>query len=118
MEAVTGRLPRRPLGQEYETKSPGDKRQSARERLLSILAALSNKDSFEIFMLAASGIDATTDVLREHQFSRKRYYVRLKKLSDLGLIHKESKRYRHTILGGKVYESLVRTLAEAVSYGI
>ena len=84
-------------------------------KVLSILCALSNKDSFEIFCLAVSGLDATTDILKSGRFTKKRYYVRLKELVELGLVHKLSGKYVHTLLGKKVYEDSIKTLERAVS---
>lgn len=78
----------------------------------NIHSALSNSDSLRIFNLAADGIDASTSVLEKYQFSKKRYYGRLKELVDLGLIAKEDGEYRHTSLGTLVYESQVRDLEQ------
>lgn len=72
-----------------------------------VFASLSNRDSFEIFKLAAGGIDASTAVLRERNFSRKRYYGRLSELVKLGLIRKEFGRYVLTGLGRFVYDSTI-----------
>src|SRR5579872_3665446 len=78
----------------------------------NIYYALSNSDSLRIFNLAAEGIDASTSVLEKYQFSKKRYYGRLKELVDLGLIAKEDGEYRHTVLGNLVYGSQVRDLEQ------
>jgi predicted transcriptional regulator len=78
----------------------------------NIYSALSNSDSLRIFNLAASGIDASTSVLEKYQFSKKRYYGRLKELVDLGLVAKADGEYRHTTLGNLVYESQVKDLEQ------
>lgn len=78
----------------------------------NIHSALSNTDSLRIFNLAAEGIDASTSVLAKYQFSKKRYYGRLKELVDLGLVAKEAGEYKHTALGNLVYESQVRNLEQ------
>ncbi|MGI0091479.1 MAG: hypothetical protein ACREBS_07205, partial [Nitrososphaerales archaeon] len=77
---------------------------------MRIHSALANKDSFRIFGLAARGIDASRDVLARHDFSKKRYYVRLKELVDLGLVAKDEGVYRHTALGSIIYENQVSSL--------
>lgn len=77
-----------------------------REFLLSVLSALANRDSLEIFELASRGLEATTGVLEKHGFTRKRYYVHLKELVDLGLICKDSRKYVHTEFGRRVHSSL------------
>ncbi len=81
-----------------------------KERARAIHLALSNRDSFEIFCLAAYGIIASTSSWREQGFSKKRYYLRLKGLSDLGLVHKDGGKYKHSALGRIVYESQVKSL--------
>ncbi len=81
-------------------------------RARNIHSALSNSDSLRIFNLAAEGIDASTSVLEKYQFTKKRYYGRLKELVDLGLIAKEDGEYRHTALGNLVFESQVKDLEQ------
>jgi predicted transcriptional regulator len=81
-------------------------------RARNIHSALSNGDSLRIFNLAAEGIDASTSVLEKYQFTKKRYYGRLKELVDLGLIAKEDGEYRHTALGNLVFESQVKDLEQ------
>ncbi len=85
-----------------------------KEFIIAILSALANRDSLEIFELASHGLDATTSVLEEHGFTRKRYYVHLKELVDLGLICKDSRKYIHTALGRKVYTSLIQSLEDSI----
>ncbi len=70
-----------------------------------IYSALSNTDSYRIFRLASDGIDASSEVLEEQSFSKKRYYVRLRKLIQLGLVRKDNGRYIHTNLGKLVHEA-------------
>src|SRR5579862_7625035 len=81
-------------------------------RAREIHSALSNGDSLRIFNLAAAGIDASTSVLEKYQFTKKRYYGRLKELVDLGLIFKENGEYRHTKLGNMVFENQVKNLED------
>jgi hypothetical protein len=79
-------------------------------RAREIHSALSNSDSIRIFNLAADGIDASTRVLEKHQFTKKRYYGRLKELVDLGLVFKENGEYKQTKLGNMVFENQVKSL--------
>lgn len=92
---------------EMQTGLPSD------ELVRSIFAVLSNRDSFEIFMLAARGIDASTEILRMGKFSRKRYYVRLGQLIKLGLVHKEAGRYVQTSLG-MIVSDTTKKLEQAI----
>lgn len=75
-----------------------------------IFSTLANEDAMRIFALAADGIEASKCVLEENDFSKKRYYVRLGELVDIGLIAKENGFYRHTPLGSIVYQSQVASL--------
>ncbi len=95
-------------------KKDDDEHKFTRVKVLSILSALGNSDSFEIFVLAYSGLDATTEILKQGHFTRKRYYVRLRELVELGLLHKLSGKYVHTLLGKKVYEDSMKSLEQAV----
>jgi predicted transcriptional regulator len=78
----------------------------------NIYSALSNSDSLRIFNLASEGIDASTSVLEKYQFTKKRYYGRLKELVDLGLVMKEDGEYRHTTLGSLIFETQVKDLEQ------
>lgn len=77
------------------------------EMVRSVFSSLSNKDSFEIFKLASSMIEASTAILRERNFTRKRYYGRLAELVRLGLVKKESGRYGLTNMGRVVYDATI-----------
>ena len=79
-------------------------------RVTDIYSVLANKDCFQIFCLASEGIHASTKILGEYKFSKKRYYVRLKQLIRTRLVLKEGRFYRHTALGRTIYESQVRQL--------
>ncbi len=86
--------------------------QSTDEHMRAIHSALANKDSLEIFNMAGEGINASLDVLSAHNFSKKRYYVRLRELIDLGLVCKDNGMYKHTALGTLVYENQVKNLRQ------
>ena len=79
-------------------------------RVLEVYETLSNRDSFEIFVLTSFGIDASTTTWRNHGFSKKRYYQRLKRLVDIGLVQKVSGQYRQSPLGKLIYENQVKPL--------
>ena len=77
-------------------QAPSSKAESeALARARKIYCALSKKDSMRIFELAANGIAATTDTLAKYGFSKKRYYVRLSKLMELGLVEKKTGNRTH-----------------------
>lgn len=79
---------------------------------MAIHSVLANKDALQILNMAAEGINASLEVLAANNFSKKRYYVRLKELIDLGLIYKDNGVYRHTALGTLVYENQVKNLRQ------
>jgi len=99
-------------------------RQQAKYQSNAILmfSTLSNEDALRIFELAAEGIDANKEVLEKHHFSKKRYYVRLRKLVEIGLVSKYNGVYKHTPFGSIVYEnqvaSLKRILAKKGSFEV
>lgn len=80
------------------------------EHSRKIFSTLANEDALRIFSLAADGIEAGRGFLQENDFTKKRYYVRLGELVDMGLVTKEKGVYRHTPLGSIVYESQVTSL--------
>jgi hypothetical protein len=81
-------------------------------KVRDIHSALSNSDSLRIFNLAAEGIDASTSVLEKYQFTKKRYYGRLKELVDLGLVFKNGGEYKHTSLGSTIFDNQVKNLEQ------
>jgi predicted transcriptional regulator len=82
------------------------------EYLRDLFFALSNRDSLRIFRFASEGIPASKSALEQYQFSKKRYYPRLKQLIGLGLISKQEGTYKHTPLGAIIYENQIRTLSQ------
>jgi hypothetical protein len=85
--------------------------------LRDLFSALANRDSLRIFRFASEGIPATKGALEQYQFSKKRYYVRLKHLVDLGLVTKQDGAYRHTPFGSIIYENQVKTLSLILAKG-
>lgn len=83
--------------------------------LRSIYLTLSNEDSFTIFDRASQGIGASSALMKELGISKKRYYNRMRRLKDLGLIRKESGEYRHTRIGNLVYHNQVDMLEALAS---
>jgi len=95
--------------------SGNDHEPLAHARTRSIHSVLSNADSVRIFALATEGIDASTSVLQKYNFTKKRYYGRLKELVDLGLVFKDHGAYRHTRLGSLVFANQVESLEGVLS---
>lgn len=79
----------------------------------NVLSSLASNDSIQIFLACGKGIDSSTKAMKELGITQKRYYTRLRKLIDAGLVWKKRGRYVQTMLGTVCLE-LVETLFEAV----
>ncbi|MBI2184294.1 MAG: hypothetical protein HYU39_04960 [Thaumarchaeota archaeon] len=77
-----------------------------------IYRSLSNLDSMFLFNLAVEGIEASTGAEAKYGLTHRRYYKRLKELTDSGLITKQGGKYVHTTLGSVFYESQLKPLRQ------
>lgn len=73
-----------------------------------IFSTLADKLSVEIFTAASTGLRSTSKGLSDQ--SKKQYYVRLKRLADMGLIEKVESIYKLTTFGSLVYENNFKTI--------
>jgi predicted transcriptional regulator len=78
------------------------------EQIFSILA---DRHSLNIMKMAYSGFKASS-MAYVGNISKKQFYVRLKRLRDVGLIEKRNAIYRTSTFGSLVYNSHVKTLEE------
>ena len=78
-------------------------------KLAKILGTLGNKDAIKILQSAIRGFNSTTDTHKELGMSLKRYYYRLDKLIETGLITKMNNKYELTPLGMAVANSTKRS---------
>jgi len=72
-----------------------------------IFAILGDKQSVEILDAAFTGFLSSNGIPNQ---SKKQYYVRLKRLVDIGLIEKQHRAYKLTSFGSIVYENHVKTM--------
>lgn len=72
-----------------------------------IFAILGDKQSVEILDAAFTGFLSSNGIPNQ---SKKQYYVRLKRLVDIGLIEKQHRTYKLTSFGSIVYENHVKTM--------
>src|SRR6476620_6293385 len=79
-----------------------------------IFSILADRHSVNILKAAFSGMRASSTNYVSN-LSKKQFYVRLKRLSDAGLIEKRESFYRTTTFGSLVFHSQVRTMEEAIS---
>jgi hypothetical protein len=77
-----------------------------------VFALLGDKQSVEILTASYAGLQSTSNGIG-HQ-TKKQYYVRLKRLADLGLIEKHQSIYKLTSFGSIVYENHLKTLNKIV----
>lgn len=82
--------------------------QATMEQIFSILA---DRHSLNIMKMAYSGFKASS-MAYVGNISKKQFYVRLKRLRDVGLIEKRNAMYRTSTFGSLVYNSHVKTLEE------
>ncbi|MBS7609349.1 hypothetical protein KEJ36_01105 [Candidatus Bathyarchaeota archaeon] len=83
-------------------------------KLLPILKALSDEDSLRILIEAGKGLPSGLKAPKLLGMTKRRYYMRLKELLDLGLIKKKGDSYRPTVVGRVatliLYEELLKIL--------
>jgi predicted transcriptional regulator len=79
-----------------------------------IFTVLSDRHSLGIMKMAYSGFRASSSVLSGN-LSKKQFYMRLKKLRDLGFIEKKDSFYRTTTFGSLVYQGQIRTMEEILA---
>jgi predicted transcriptional regulator len=79
-----------------------------------IFSVLSDRHSLGIMKMAYSGFKASSTVLAAN-LSKKQFYMRLKKLRDLGFIEKRDSFYRTTTFGSLVYQGQIRTMEEILA---
>jgi hypothetical protein len=79
-----------------------------------IFSTLADSHSVNIFKRAYSGLRATS---KNHidNLSKKQFYVRLKRLTDLGLIEKRDSFYRTTTFGSVVYNAHIKTMEDVIA---
>jgi len=82
--------------------------------LAKTLGVLGNRDAIKILRFARNGFDASSDAHKKLGLSVKRYYYRLDKLVESGLIIRENERYELTPLGEIVYDSMERKVLWAI----
>jgi hypothetical protein len=76
-----------------------------------IFAILGDKQSVEILAAASTGFLSSNGIPNQ---TKKQYYVRLKRLVDIGLIEKLHRTYKLTSFGSIVYENHVKTMDKII----
>jgi len=79
--------------------------------VINIISSLDSEDSIKILLACEKGIEKSTEIIKKLGLTQKRYYVRLTKLIESGLVEKDQSSYRLTVLGRfclKIVEALMK----------
>lgn len=79
-----------------------------------IFSVLSDRHSLAIMKMAYSGFKVSSTSFAT-SLTKKQFYVRLKKLRELGFIEKKNSFYRTTTFGSLVYQGQIRTMEEILA---
>ena len=77
-----------------------------------VFAILADKQSVEILNTASTGLRSYSEGIGSQ--TKKQYYVRLKRLVDIGLIEKRQSIYKLTSFGSIVYENHLKTMDKII----
>ena len=77
-----------------------------------VFALLGDKQSVEILSASCIGLQSTSNGIGNQ--TKKQYYVRLKRLVDMGLIEKHQSIYKLTSFGSIVYENHLKTMDKII----
>jgi predicted transcriptional regulator len=79
-----------------------------------VFTLLSDRHSLNILKMAYFGFKASSTTY-EGNISKKQFYVRLKRLRDMGFIEKRNSVYRTTTFGSLVYNGHIKTLEDILA---
>ena len=79
-----------------------------------VFAILGDKPSMEILTAASTGLRSSSNGISSQ--TKKQYYVRLKRLVDMGFIEKQNSVYKLTSFGTIVYENHLKTMEKIVPH--
>jgi hypothetical protein len=79
-----------------------------------IFSILSDRHSLNIMKMAYFGFKASSTSYKGN-ISKKQFYVRLKRLRDIGFIEKRNSVYRTTTIGSLVYNGHIKTLEDILA---
>ncbi|MGI0035810.1 MAG: hypothetical protein ACRD98_08070 [Nitrososphaera sp.] len=79
-----------------------------------VFSMLSDRHSLSILKMAYSGFKASSSIFMGN-LSKKQFYVRLKKLRDLGFVEKRGSVYRTTTFGSLIYNGQIRTMEQILA---
>ena len=77
-----------------------------------VFAILGDKQAVAILGAASTGLQSSSNGIGNQ--TKKQYYVRLKRLVDMGLIEKNQSIYKLTSFGSLVYENHLKTMDKII----
>jgi hypothetical protein len=80
--------------------------------LVDVFTILADKQSTQILTAASTGLRSSSNGIGKQ--TKKQYYVRLKRLVDMGLMEKQQSVYKLTSFGSIVYENHLKTMDKIV----
>lgn len=88
----------------------------AEENMLQkkIFALFSNDDALKIFIKAKDGVSASSITHTQMKIPSKTYYLKLKKMMDIGLIEKRDGKYLQTTFGNILYEKIILPISKYI----
>ena len=88
--------------------------QQATSTLEQVFSLLADKHSLNIMKMAYFGFKGSSENYKGN-ISKKQFYVRLKRLRDLGFVEKRDSVYRTTTFGSLVYNGNIKTLEDVLA---
>jgi predicted transcriptional regulator len=79
-----------------------------------VFSILADRHSLKILKMAYTGFKASGNTYASG-LSKKQFYVRLKRLRDIGLVEKRDTTYRTTTFGSLIYNGHIKTLEEILT---
>jgi len=77
-----------------------------------VFAIIGDKQSVEILTAASTGLQSSSNGICGQ--TKKQYYVRLKRLVEMGFMEKHQSVYKLTLFGSIVYENHLKTMEKIV----
>ncbi|MHB8545787.1 MAG: hypothetical protein ACYDAJ_03380 [Nitrosotalea sp.] len=98
----------------FSTVLPSDATLSDLQKISKVLSILSKPDALVLFIMTKDGLKSELETHTKIGLTKKQYYTRLKQLTDVGLITKNTSAYIHTAFGTMVYQKHFLGLVENI----
>lgn len=88
----------------FSTVLPSDTSMTDLQKISEVLSILSKPDALLLFIMTKDGLKSELETHTKIGLTKKQYYTRLKQLTDVGLLIKNTTSYVHTAFGNMVYQ--------------